>query len=436
MAGLVLMGQKIGSSADLLNYIDTTYGFGNASGRAINPETALRLSAVHACVSIISRTIAALPLHVYRRTSKNGQPAKELASDHELEPILSRKPNAIMTRYQWVNLKLVHLLTRGNAYDIVMRVNGRVDELAPVHPDLVQVFQPTPMDKGYRIRRNGGETKDWVGREAERIVHLMGLTSNGLEGRHPIQDAREALGLAAEAESYGAKTLANGGTSRVALKHPFEVDENVRRRMRDSWVETYGKSGGAGLPLILEEGTDLTTVSLPAKDLQFIEARKFQIAELARFYNVPLHKINELDRSTNNNIEQQALEFAMDTILPWLVNIEQSLNAALFAEDPEHFCEFNMAGLLRADVAAQAEAFSKGRQWGWLSVNDVRRLLNMNPIEGGDSYLIPGNMAVMDADGNLEPALASPAPAPGAEADPRKRLAAIAAAGKNGGDHA
>ena len=162
-------------------------------------------------------------------------------------------------------------------------------------------------------------------------------------------------------------------------------------------MEAYGGSSNANRVAILEEGMTFTRISMPNNEAQFLETRKFQVSEICRIYRVPPHMIGDLDRATFSNIENQSISFAVHTIRPWLVRIEQAMNRALFPEKEKgvFYVRFNMDGLMRGDYKSRMEGYAIGRQNGWLNANDIRELENMNPIpdeEGGNAYLVNGNM--------------------------------------------
>ncbi len=207
--------------------------------------------------------------------------------------------------------------------------------------------------------------------------------------------AKNAIGMAIACEEYGAKFFANGATPGGILEHPGTIKDP--QRVRESWQSTFGGSGNANKVAVLEEGMKYTPISISPEQAQFLETRKFQINEIARIFRVPPHMVGDLEKSSFSNIEQQSLEFVKYTLEPWLVRWEQSMIRALVSQSEKaaYFIKFNVDGLLRGDYQSRMNGYAIGRQNGWMSANDIRELENLDRIpaeEGGDLYLINGNM--------------------------------------------
>ena len=227
------------------------------------------------------------------------------------------------------------------------------------------------------------------------MLHIPGLGFDGLVGYSPIAMAKNAIGMAIACEEYGAKFFANGATPGGILEHPGTIKDP--QRVRESWQNTFGGSGNANKVAVLEEGMKYTPISISPEQAQFLETRKFQINEIARIFRVPPHMVGDLEKSRYSNIEQQSLEFVKYTLEPWLVRWEQSMIRALISnsEKAAYFIKFNVDCLLRGDYQSRMNGYAIGRQNGWMSANDIRELENLDRIpaeEGGDLYLINGNM--------------------------------------------
>ena len=227
------------------------------------------------------------------------------------------------------------------------------------------------------------------------ILHIPALSFDGLYGYSPIAMAKNAIGVAIACEEFGAKFFENDARPAGILKHPGTIKNPDK--LRDSW-QTAFSGVNHGKTAVLEEGVQYETISIPPDDAQFLDTRKFQIAEIARIYRIPLHLLNELDRATFNNISQMSLEFVTYTLTPWLVRLEQNFNRALFKQEERgrYFTKFSVEGFLRGDYETRTNGYQKAIQSGWLNVNEVRGLEDMNRIpaeEGGDTYMINGNMA-------------------------------------------
>ncbi len=227
------------------------------------------------------------------------------------------------------------------------------------------------------------------------VLHIPGLGFDGIMGYSPIALEKNAIGLGIAAEEYGSTFFKNGARPSGVLTHPNTVKDP--KRLRENWNATYGGSSNGGKVAILEENMSFTPISLPNNEAQFLETRRFQVEEICRIYRVPPHLVGNLDRATFSNIENQSIDFAVHTIRPWLVRIEQAMNRALFADSEKgrFYVQFNLDGLMRGDYKSRMEGYAIARQNGWMSANDIRALENLNPIpdeEGGSTYLVNGNM--------------------------------------------
>ncbi len=361
----------------------------SASGKSVTPRSAMQMSAVYACVRVIAETVASLPLHVYHYTSSS----KEKSLDHPLYSILHDEPNSEMTSFVWRETTLAHLLLWGNAYNQIIRSGrGKIIGLYPLLPDKMQVDRDAG---GMLIYEYTTRDNKLVRLRPEDILHIPGLGFDGVMGYSPIALEKNAIGLGIAAEEYGSKFFAHGATPSGVLTHPNTVKNPSA--LRESWNAAYGGSSNTGKVAILEENMKFERISMPNNEAQFLESRKFQVNEICRIYRVPPHMIGDLEHATFSNIEHQSISFAMHTIRPWLVRMEQSLNRALFSDKEKgvYYVRFNIDGLMRGSYKERMEGYAIGRQNGWLSANDIRELENMNPIEkanGGDDYLVNGNM--------------------------------------------
>ena len=230
------------------------------------------------------------------------------------------------------------------------------------------------------------------------VWHIPGLGFDGLIGYSPIAMAKNAIGMAVACEEYGARFFANGAAPGGVLEHPSVVKDP--ERLRKSWNAVYQGSSNSHRIAVLEEGVKYQPIGISPEQAQFLDTRKFQINEIARLFRVPPHMVGDLEKSSFSNIEQQSLEFVKYTLDPWVVRFEQSMHRALLNEDEKqvYFFKFNVDGLLRGDYQSRMNGYAIGRQNGWMSANDIRELENLDRIpadEGGDLYLINGNMLKM-----------------------------------------
>ena len=316
-------------------------------------------------------------------------------------------PNSWMTPYDFKQLAMVHLCLRGNSFWLKTRgIGGRIRELIPIHPDrIVGVDQDELYRIYYRVRRDA-QTVDTI--PAENILHLRGLSSDGLRGLNPIEQAREMLGLAIAEERHGAKMFSQGTTLAGILSHPGKLSKDAADRLRESFEETYSSVENAHKTAVLEEGLKWEKISMTAEDSQFLESRNYSRSEIAGFFRVPAHFINDLTHATFSNVEHLDLAFVKHSLMPWIVNFEQTLALALLtpAERVDHYFKFNVDGLLRGDTASRAAAHQSAIQNGYKNRNEVRELEDLNPVDGLDTFLIPVNMAPVGSGEESVPAAA------------------------------
>lgn len=384
-------------------------GLGGArsdAGPLVTVESALAMTALQACVSLLAESIAQLPLELFRRT-KDGQ--REAARDHPLYKILAYAPNEWQTPLEYREGSQMAAGTRGNSYSIIGRdSDGSVTGLYPVSSQSVVVMKGSDLRPYYQI--DGQEPIP------QRMVHHVRWWSlNGYVGVSPIMLHANSIGYAQAIQQYAGKSFLNGTALSGVIERPRESapikDQGVIDRITDKWQQMYGGSSNAKRVAMLQEGMTFKPLSMTNVDAELIQALKLVSLDIARIYKVPPHMIGELDKATFSNIEHQAIQFVIYTLLPWIKRHEQAMMRDLLlpSERDEYYIEFNVSGLLRGDQKSRYEAYAIARQWGWLSVNDIRRLENLPPVKGGDTYLQPLNM--VDA--------AKPPPAQMPKADPR-----------------
>lgn len=368
------------------------------SGKPVNERTAMKTTAVYACVRILAEAIASLPLHVYEYQDDGG---KKLVHDHPLYYLLHDEPNPEMTSFVFRETLMSHLLIWGNAYAQIIRDGaGRVLGLYPLLPDKMEVQRDDRGNIYYVYSRNSDENpmfKEYgnIKLKAEDVLHIPGLGFDGLIGYSPIAMAKNAVGMTLACEEYGASFFANGANPGGVLEHPGVLKDPSK--VRESWNSVYRGVNNAHKIAVLEEGMKYQQIGIPPEEAQFLETRKFQINEIARLYRIPPHMVGDLDKSSFSNIEQQSLEFVKYTLDPWVIRWEQSLQRSLLlpGEKGKYFIKLNVDGLLRGDYQSRMNGYAVGRQNGWFSANDIREMENMNPIpdeEGGNLYLVNGAM--------------------------------------------
>ena len=373
--------------------------FGSTTaGKRVNENTAMQMTAVYACVRILSEAIAGLPLHVYRYNDTGG---KEKDLRHPLYRLLHDEPNIEMTSFVFRETLMSHLLLWGNAYaQIIRNARGEVTALYPLMPNKMTVDRDEKGNLYYLYERSTEDTAA-IGKKSQilltpsDVLHIPGLGFDGLVGYSPIAMAKNAIGLAIATEEYGAKFFANGAAPGGVLEHPSTIKDP--QKVKESWNSAFQGSANAHRVAVLEEGMKYQAIGISPEQAQFLETRKFQIDEIARIFRVPPHMVGDLEKSSFSNIEQQSLEFVKYTLDPWVVRWEQAMCRALLSqsEKPLLFIKFNVDGLLRGDYASRMTGYATARQNGWMSTNDIRELENLDRIPaelGGDLYLVNGNM--------------------------------------------
>lgn len=361
----------------------------NSSGVQVTPDTALALPILQNCVTLLAESVAQLPLELYRRQDK-GQ--REAAINHPLYDVLRYQPNGFQTPYELRECEQMALGLRGNSYTFTeRREDGNVTALWPLLNDKVVVCKGADLLPYYRV----GASDPLPMRH---IHHVRWVSGNHYVGLSPIELHAEAVGLAQAVRMYTGKSFANGASVSGVIERPREApaikDQGTIDRILDQWGNKYGGMDNAKKVAMLQEGMTFKPISMTNVDADIANILKLSGSDVARIYKVPLPMVNDLDKANYNTIEQLLIQFVVFCLLPWVKRHEQAMmrDYLLPQDRREYFIEHNLSGLLRGDQKSRYEAYAIGRQWGWLSVNDIRRLENMPPVAGGDVYLQPLNM--------------------------------------------
>lgn len=388
---LFAKNSRILTSRELADYLNA--GYQSTAGVAVTPETAMRYAAVFSCIRVRAESIGQLPLHLYRLSGNK----REKARDHRLYSLLHDAPNDYQTAQEFKEMLSAHMDLRGNFYAFKNMVRGELRELLPLNPDAVTPKLREDYSLVYEVRFANG-TMDVL--DADKIFHVKLMTLDGFTGLSPISYARETIGLGIATQQHGSRLFSNGAKPGGVLSTDQVLGDEAYKRIKESWNAAHQGSENAHKVAILEAGLTWTQVGLSAEDSQFLETRKFQRSEVCGILRVPPHKIGDLEKATFSNIEHQGLEFVTDSLMPLLTRIEQRVHLSLLTKDErtKYFAKFNAAGLLRGDMKARAEFYTKQVQNGALSPNEIRELEDMNPREGGDIYLTPLNMAINGRD--------------------------------------
>lgn len=376
------------TSRDLLEMIAA--GAVAVSGVQVNSESALRYAAFFACLKVLAEDVGKLPLKLYKERPDRG---RDVAKKHKVHRLISRRPNDFMTASEFWEMCVAHVVLRGNFYAYKVVVGGEVVELLPLSPGAVKPKMRDDWSIWYDVTFANG-TRDVL--PASAIFHVKGLSLNGWLGLSALQYARETLGLGIAAERHGAKLFVNGANPGGALETEQTLTDEVFERVKSSWNEKHTGLENSHKVAILEGGLKWTSVTMTNTDAQWLENRKHTDNQICGLLRVPPHKVAILDRSTNNNIEHQSLDYVNDGLMPHLNRIENRIRVSLLNErdEEDHFAKFNVAALLRGDMKARSSFYKDMVYLGAFSPNDVLELEDRNPREGGDIYLTPSNMNI------------------------------------------
>ncbi|MEG5906481.1 phage portal protein, partial [Enterobacter hormaechei] len=356
-------------------------------------DKAIQLSAVWACVRLLSESISTLPLKIYVRQPDGSRKA---ATDHPAYSILCRRPNSEMTPSRFMLMVVASICLRGNAFIEKKFIANRLVSLVPLLPQNMVVKRLTTGALEYKYTENGNERVIPV----KNIMHIRGFGLDGVCGMMPMKTGRDVIGSAMAVEESAAKIFEQGLQSSGFLSADNALTDDQRERLR-GYMASFTGSKNAGKIMVLEGGLKYQGVTMNPEDAQMLESRAFSIEEICRWFRVPPFMVGHTTKQSSwaSSLEGMNLQFLTHTLRPLLVNIEQEIGRCLLDSDDEVFAEFSVEGLLRADSAGRAAYYTSALQNGWMSRNDVRRLENMPPIEGGDIYTVQLNLTQLK---NLE----------------------------------
>lgn len=381
------------SSSTILDFIGRTSSPSSA-GVAVTEQSSLGMPAVWRAVNVIAGSCAALPLHAYSQPKPADPP----------QPVpfpLIDDPHPDLTRFELFEIVYTHLALWGNAYLQKLKDQaGTVRELWPIHPSRVRAGRDAlaGMAKVYVI--DGDMENPRTDRE---ILHIPGFGYDGVTGVSPIRAARNSVGLALAAEDYGGRLFKNGSLASGILQAEQRLTKEQSDGLRDRWRDRAQGLENAHEVVVLDSGAKFQQLTIPPEDAQFIESRRFQIAEVARMFGVPAHMLSDTEKQTSwgTGIEQMSIGFVKFTLQPWLIRVEQRISKHLMSNP--RYVRYVLEGLLRGDTESRYRAYTQAINWGILSRNEVRALEERPPVEGGDEYLIPLNMGLASAVGDAAP---------------------------------
>lgn len=369
--------------------IDELFGVNSSSGENVNQDTALSITALWNAVSLISAHFASLPLHVFLRTEEG----RKKDNSHLADYILSKRPNEIQTSYDLRRTLMLSALIKGNGFAEIKR-NKLYEPTALIfrHPALVEVKASDDLVKYIvKIVNKDGSMVGEREVKAENMIHLKGLSLDGVVGMNVISYHSASLGTGLAQRSLNNEYYANGGQLAGVITGAKNNEQVVQ--VLKSFSQRYTGKKNRFKTAVLPNPLEYKAVSFTNRDMELLGQMKMTIEDVARIFNIPLHKLKNLDRATNNNIEHQDLEYYKDCLLPWLVSFEQECESKLLTErekkEGTHFIKHNVNAILRADMVSRSNFYALMRQMKVMSANEVRRLEDMNDYEGGDVYENP-----------------------------------------------
>jgi len=352
------------------------------AGEGVTASSVLGLSAAWACVNLLAGTIASLPLMVYR-TKEGG--AREVADDHPLYRLLHDSPNYDQTAVDYWEFKAASVELWGNAYSRKVRENGRIIALEPIQPDIVNVRRLENGDIEYRWSQ---DRKSYVLTDKD-VLHIRGFGGNPLGGMSTLAFGRQVFGLSLAIDRAAAKTFQNGMRPSGVLSVKEYLNKQQREELDARLTEKFLGTVNAGRPFIAEGGMTWSQLTINPEDAQMLQSRAFSVEEICRFFGVPPHMVGHTEKTTSwgTGLEQQTLGFQKFTLRRRLKRIEQALEKQLLTPADRSAgvtIEFNLEGLLRGDSKARASFYQSALTNGWMTINEVRALENMPPVEGGN----------------------------------------------------
>lgn len=382
----------------------------------VDEDVAQNYSAVWAATRILAEPLGFMPLRLYRRLADD---TRKEARDHPLYRVMRRSPNPTMTANVFRESRTGHQVNWGNAFAEIER-DPRTEmpvALWPIHPSRVKAPKPqdrVPPGTAYLVRNDDGSSTAMM---PDEVLHVPGaLSEDGIWGQGVISRARESVGFGLALERHGATYFGGGAMPRAVVYGPGMRDPEQRRMFRQEWREIHGNPDSTDVAILPVE-SKLEKLTIPNEDSQFLETRKFHVAEIARWYGVPTHRLAEAMGASSYTVEQMGIEFVTYSLMPWTTRWEEQCNLKLLSEDErdEYTFGFDFSVLMKGDVGARMNAWRVAVASGIMTLNEVRRRENLASIgEPGDMNLIPLNMTTAEdmLEGDVDPADQAQASAP------------------------
>ena len=376
------------SSGDVESMMDIFNSSMSAHGEPVTRDSAMKVSAVYACVRLLCGTIGTLPAHIYQRD--NGK--KEVAKSHPYYKTLHDEPNPMLTSVVFWESVVNHILMEGDHFSLIGRNrNGDMLTLTPMNPARAVV----DVKNGrlvYAFILDDGSTAVY---DQDDVFHVPNIGWNGKRGLSTLRSAlMNAAGGSLAADKYSATFFANDATPRGYIKFDSVLKEDQADIIRNYWFEHHQHPDKRHLPAFLPQGGEFKQITMSAEDTQLLETRAFNVADIARVFGVPPHMIGHMEKSSSwgTGLEQQSLGFLIYTLRPLIARIEKEVQRKIIRSD-DYFFKFNIDGLLRGDIKSRYEAYQVAlggnQQPGFLTINEVRELEDRAAVDDGEKLYKP-----------------------------------------------
>lgn len=379
---------QIVSSGDMEGMHELFQAVPSYAGPPVTAETAMRVTAVYACVRMLCGAVSTMPMHIYRRTPGGD---KERV-DHPLWWVLNQEASPTFTASAMREYQIASMLLRGDGLArIVRNRRGDVEQLEPL-PRQQTIIEKT----GGRLRYYANLNEEgYRGLDQDDVLHLPNVGFDGIASPSVIGlAAKQGIGLAMAAEEYSARFFSNGARPDHVITMEGTPTQDQVDRIRNNWLKKHQGTANAHLPGMLVGGAKVHQITMSSEDAQLMEARQFQVTDIARAFGLPSWMINANEKSTSwgSGLEQMGLGFIIYTLQPHLTRWSQEINRKLL-RDRNLFAEFNVSALLRGDAKARSEYYKSAlggtQNPGFMTQNEVRAKENLPPIEGGDQLYAP-----------------------------------------------
>lgn len=367
---------SITTSADLAKVL--LDGLPESGVVTVTPKQAMGIAAVQSAVRKISETVGMLPFPLY----EDGAEGKRKARNHALWRVLNLKPNAWQTAQDFRETMTALALLYGQSFALKIIVRGNVAELLPIHPDRVEVKQDDDWGVSYVVTLKDGQTRTF---SPAQIFHFRDMSIDGVNGMSRVRACREVLGLTKAIQDYAGQFYANSSIPTGILSTEQPIGPDVVKKVRESWAD--GHSGGRRRgTAVLDNGFKWLSIAQTGVDAQQLETRKFMISEIARIFNIPPHKIGDLERATFSNIDAQNIDFDVSTMMVWYRRWEMAVNTQLVRgdEQDQYYAKIDNRAMLRGDDKSRGQYYQAMKQNKIMTTNEIRALEDMEPIDGGD----------------------------------------------------